>query len=308
MQRHAPTPPRALHLPDLPEVSVQQGGSGPGVGVDGLALGPPAAGTVGGPSSQPRQRASLGYRLRQALASYLPLLLMGLLAVSTGWLVKNTPQAPAAVADGPPRQDPDYTMTGFAITRFAPDGREQLRISGDVLRHYPLTDQLEIEGVRIRAYAPDGRITDASARRALSNADGSEVQLLGGARVVSQLGGAAGGASGATSGGAAGADTLEVSGEFLHAFLRFERLRSHLPVQVRRAGSDTRAGGLDYDHLARQLRLLGPVRMTLRPGSGPPLGPAALAAPAAAAPAVAAAATATPVTATPVIATPKTPP
>ena len=251
MQRHAPTPPRALHLPDLPEVSVQ------------------LAGLAADPAGPLRPRASPGYRLRQALASYLPLLLMGLLAVSTGWLVKNTPQAPAAAADGPARQDPDYTMTGFAITRFAPDGREQLRISGEVLRHYPLTDQLEIEGVRIRAYAPDGRITDASARRALSNADGSEVQLLGSARVVSQLGG-----TGAT-GGAAGADALEVQGEFLHAFLRFERLRSHLPVQVRRAGSDTRAGGLDYDHLARQLRLLGPVRMTLRPGLGTVLsGPA----------------------------------
>ncbi len=278
---------------------MQLGGSGPGAGVDGIALGPPAPGAAGDPSGLPRQRAPRGYRLRQALASYLPLLLMGLLAVSTGWLVKNTPQAPAAVADGPPRQDPDYTMTGFAITRFAPDGREQLRISGDVLRHYPLTDQLEIEGVRIRAYAPDGRITDASARRALSNADGSEVQLLGGARVVSQLGGTSGGASGGTSGGtsgaATGADTLEVQGEFLHAFLRFERLRSHLPVQVRRAGSDTRAGGLDYDHLARQLQLLGPVRMTLRPGSGPALvGPAALAAQAA--PAVATAVTATPTT------------
>lgn len=247
-----PTPTRALHLPDLPEVSVQ---------LPGLA--PDPAGPL-------RPRASPGYRLRQALVSYLPLLLMGLLAVSTGWLVKNTPQAPAPAVDGPPRQEPDYTMTGFSITRFAPDGREQLRISGDVLRHYPLTDQLEIEGVRIRAYAPDGRITDASARRALSNGDGSEVQLLGGARVVSQLGGGIGGtAGGAAAGDAAGADALEVHGEFLHAFLRFERLRSHLPVQVRRAGSDTRAGGLDYDHLARQLRLLGPVRMTLRPGTGP---------------------------------------
>ena len=262
----APTPPRALHLPDLPEVSVQLGGEAQSVGADGAALGPPAPGTPADASGRLRQPTSPGYRLRQALASYLPLLLMGLLAISTGWLVKNTPQAPAAAADGPPRPDPDYTMTGFSITRFAPDGREQLRISGDVMRHYPLTDRLEIDGVRIRAYAPDGRITDASARRALSNADGSEVQLLGGARVVSQLGatGAAGGA-----GAAAGADALEVQGEFLHAFLRFERLRSHLPVQVRRAGSDTRAGGLDYDHLARQLQLLGPVRMTLRPGPGP---------------------------------------
>ena len=142
-------------------------------------------------------------------------------------------------------------MTGFAITRFAPDGQVSLRIAGDVLRHYPATDRLEIDGVRIHATAPDGRTTHATARHALANGDGSEIQLLGGAQVVSQL---------------QGADTLEIQGEFLHAFLRFERLRSHLPVQVRHGGTDARAGGLDYDNLQRQLTLKGPVRATLVPG------------------------------------------
>jgi lipopolysaccharide export system protein LptC len=142
-------------------------------------------------------------------------------------------------------------MTRFSISRFAPDGREVLRIAGDVLRHFPATDQLEIEGVTIHAIAPDGRITDASARRALANGDASEVQLLGAAQVTSQID---------------ASDRLQVQSEFLHAFLSFERLRSHLPVQVQRAGSDTRAAGLEYDHPARRLTLLGPVRATLQPG------------------------------------------
>lgn len=249
-------PPRALHLPDLPEMAVQ-------IGDGGLTLG---LADAQGPGPGPRPAPSLGYRLRQGLSSYLPLLLMGLLAMSTGWLVKNTPQAPGVAADGPPRQTPDYTMTNFSITRFAADGQEVLRIAGDALRHYPLTDRLEIDGVRIHATAPDGRTTDASARRALSNGDGSEVQLLGGAQVTSQL---------------KGADTLNLQGEFFHAFVRFERLRSHLPVLVRRGGTETRAGGLEYDHLAQQLKLLGPVRSTLLPGrrsSAPEAQPGALAA------------------------------
>jgi lipopolysaccharide export system protein LptC len=62
-----------------------------------------------------------------------------------------------------------------------------------------------------------------------------------------------------------GGERLEVRGEFLHAFLRFERLRSHLPVQVRHGGTDARAGGLDYDNLQRQLTLNGPVRATVLP-------------------------------------------
>jgi lipopolysaccharide export system protein LptC len=223
------TPPPELHLPDLPEVSVQLGGAPP-------------------PSQRPAQ--SWRYRVLQALSSYLPLLLMALLAGSTWWLIKHTPTTAPTSAEALARPDPDYTMTGFSISRFGPDGREVLRIAGDVLRHYPVTDRLEIEGARIHATAPDGRITDASARRALANGDGSEVQLIGGAQVTSQL---------------QGADMLHIDGEFLHAFLRFEQLRSHLPVRVLRGGTEAHAGGMAYDNLLRQLQLSGPVRVTLAP-------------------------------------------
>jgi len=223
-----------LHLPDLPEVSVQ--------------LGLPEA--AGAPGQPVRARQPLGRRILQGLSSYLPLLLMAVLAAGTWWLVRNTPGMPGARAPAPPSQTPDYTMTGFAITRFAPDGQVALRIAGDMLRHFPATDRLEIDGVRIRATAPDGRITDATARQAVANADGSEIQLLGSAEVVSQL---------------PGGQRLEVRGEFLHAFLRFERLRSHLPVLVRHGGTEARAGGLDYDNLQRQLTLAGPVRATVQP-------------------------------------------
>ena len=243
---HSPRP--ELHLPDLPDISVQLGL--PALLPDGPAdeppIGPPGAGPV------PRPPLSWGYRLRQALSSYLPLLMMLLLAVSTWWLIKHTPQAAGPAAAAAPREAPDYTMTGFTITRFAPDGRVVLRIAGDALRHFPATDRLEIEGVRIHAIAPDGRTTDATARRALANGDGSEVQLLGGAKVISQI---------------EGAEPLEVEGEFLHAFLRFERLRSHLPVRVRQGGTDARANGLDYDNVQQLLQLDGPVRATLRPGA-----------------------------------------
>jgi len=234
--------PPELHLPDLPEIAVQLGASGLGAPVapDALERGQAA-----------RPAWSWGYRLRQGLSTYLPLLLMGLLAASTWWLVKNTPQGDALAGEKPARELPDYTMTGFSITRFSPDGRVVLRIAGDALRHFPTTDQLEIEGVRIHAIAPDGRTTDATARRALANGDGSEVQLLGGARVISQLD---------------GAEVLELQGEFLHAFLRFERIRSHLPVRLRHGGTETRAGGVEYDHLQQLLQLSGPVRATVQPG------------------------------------------
>ncbi len=222
-----------LHLPDLPEVPI--------------SLGP-------APGAAPHAPTPWHLLLRDALSSYLPLLLMAALALATWWLVKNSPQ-PARVQ--PPRSvtsEPDYTMRQFAIERFDAGGRLKLRIEGAQLRHFPDSDRIEIESATIRAYAPDGRVTLATARRALGNGDGSEIQLLGGAEVTAQD---------------AGGVPLVMRGEFLHAFLVTERIRSHLPVLVRQGGSELRAAGLEYDHTTRRLDLKGPLRAVLTPRAPP---------------------------------------
>lgn len=218
-----------LHLPDLPEVPI--------------TLGPARSAT-------PRPRLPWHLRLRDVLSAYLPLLLMTLLALFTWWLVKNTPSAPPVTEQAPPRHEPDYTMSQFALERFDAAGRLKIRIEGAQMRHFPDTDRIEIDGVQIRAIAPDGRVTLASAQRALSNGDGSEVQLLGGAQVSSSD---------------ASGRPLLVKSEFLHAFLVAEKLRSHLPVQVTLGAAELWSAGLDYDHGARRLELQGPVRAVLPP-------------------------------------------
>jgi lipopolysaccharide export system protein LptC len=216
-----------LHLPDLPEVPI--------------SLGP-----VAGAPARPAVPWHL--RLRDGLSSYLPLLLLALLALATWWLAKNSPRGVAAPAERPLSTEPDYTMNQFALERFDAAGRLKLRIEGASLRHIPATDRIEIDEVQISAYAPDGSVTLAHARRALGNGDGSELQLLGGAEV--------------TSPGAAGGD-LVMRSEFLHAFTALERIKSHLPVLVRQGGTEMTAAGLDYDHGARLLELKGPLRIVL---------------------------------------------
>ena len=227
--------PVELHLPDLPEVPLSLGAGD----------GPPAA-----PSAAGRGRTPWHIRLREALSAYLPLLLMLLIALATWWLVKNTP-VPALPA--PPqavRSEPDYTMRGFALERFDASGRLVMRIEGDLLRHFPDSQRIEIDEARIRAFAADGRETLAIARRALGNADGSEMQLQGGAEVTSR--------------DAAGTPIF-IRSEFLHVFLVSERVRSHLPVLVRFGATELSAGGIDYDNAARKLDFKGPVRATLAP-------------------------------------------
>ena len=224
-----------LHLPDLPEVPISLGPLRPAL---------------------ERRRAPWHYRLHELLSSYLPLLLMLLLALATWWLAKNSPQAGGPVPEAPPRSEPDYTMTRFALERFDAQGKLKLRVEGAKMHHYPDTDRIEIDEVQIRSIAPDGRVTLASARHALANGDGSEVQLTGAAEVNSE--------------DARGAPLLMRS-EFLHAFLWAERVNSHLPVVVQYGGTEVRAAGLDYEHAAQKLELKGPTRSTLEPKRARPL-------------------------------------
>jgi len=197
-------------------------------------------------------RVPWGWRLRELVTGYLPLLLMLLLALATWWLVKNTPRLEEARGPVIPRHVPDYTMQRFALQRFGPDGRLSVRIEGEQLRHYPDTDTLEVDTVRIHSVGADGRTTDATARQALANGDGSEVQLLGGAHVQSRRG---------------DEEPIEFEGEFLHAFLRAEKLRSHLPVQVRHGNNVVVAQGLEYDNLTRQAQLKGRVQAHFAPAA-----------------------------------------
>jgi lipopolysaccharide export system protein LptC len=216
--------------------------------VEGLgALGPPPAAAV------ERRRVRLPWHLRllELLTGYLPVLLMVLLALGTWWLVKNTPLPETERPAQAPRHEPDYTMSDFRVQRFGANGAMRVQIEGERMRHYPDNDTLEIDHPRIRAVAADGRITRATAQRALSNGDGSEVQLIGAAQVVREALGPQ--------------EAIEFRGEFLHAFLDSEKVRSHLPVVVRRGATELRADGMEYDNLARVVDLKGRTRAVFEP-------------------------------------------
>ncbi len=190
-------------------------------------------------------------RLAATVGAYMPLFVMALLAIGTWWLVKNTPLAESVGVQAPLRHEPDYTMRNFMVQRFGPDGALRTQIEGDVAMHFPDTDTLEIENPRVRAIDPHGNVTLASAARALANGDGSEVQLLGGAHVVREA--------------TPREEAIDFRGEFLHLFVNTERVRSHLPVVVKQGRTEIRAGGMEYDHLARVVDLRGRVSAVFAP-------------------------------------------
>lgn len=205
-------------------------------------------------------------RLWDRVSLYLPVLLMGLLALGSFWLVRNAPKLQAPQAERPARHEPDYYMKDFSVKTFDGTGRLQSDVQGTLARHYPDTDTLEIDQPHMRSISPQGRITVATANRGLSNADGSEVQLFGNA-VVTRL--PMKGPNGAM------LPQLRFEGEFLHAWTQDERVRSHLPVVLTRGSDRFTADSMDYDNMEQIAHLKGRVHGILIPGAAATAAPKA---------------------------------
>ncbi len=194
----------------------------------------------------PPVSATASWRVRtlEKISAYLPFLLMALIGGASWWLVRSSGLVEAPRAQAPSKHEPDYTMTGFVIQRFGPDGAMRTQIEGERLRHYPDDDTLEIDRARFRAVSGNGVVTLASADRAVSNGDGSELQLHDHAQVLRPA--------------TATQPALEFRSDFLHAFRNIERVKSNLPVTVTHGSAVFRASGMDYDNLARTLDFNGP--------------------------------------------------
>jgi len=195
-------------------------------------------------------------RVWDRVSIYLPIVLMGALALGTYWLVRNSPIFATQEAAQAARHDVDYYMRKFTIKSFDELGTLRSEIKGIEGRHYADTDTLEIDQPRIRSISDQGRHVTSTSNRALSNGDGSEVQLFGDARVVREPVVGVGGEV---------MPRLEFSGEFLHAYVNEERVKSHLPVVLTR-GSDQFSGDtFAYNNVTGIAELKGRVKGLMVP-------------------------------------------
>jgi lipopolysaccharide export system protein LptC len=189
---------------------------------------------------------------------YLPIIVTAAVALGTYWLVRNAPKLLEPAAKVAPTHEPDYFMREFVIKNFLPNGDLRSELHGKEGRHYPDTDTMEVDQVRMRSISPQGLTTRATANRGLSNSDGSEIQLFGNAVVIRD-----------PSMGPNGKPTprLEFRGDFLHAFLDTERVTSNKPVTLIRDNDQFTADTLDYDNLSGVANLSGRVRGVLVPAA-----------------------------------------
>lgn len=217
-----------LNLPDLPEVP--------------LRLGPvPDAGGNG-----PGMRAhSWLDRLRERALGSLPLLLMALLAVLTGWLVKHAGvQAPAPIK-AVQHSGPDFTMKGFEVRRYARDGQLHTVLRGQQLSHFGDQQRLEITGLTLRIHDEQGQRLWAQAQTATAREDLAQVELTGGAHLRAR---------------AVDARELDIDSHTLRLTQSHQRISTDLPVRVRWGAQEVRSAGMNLDAQQGLLTLEGPVR------------------------------------------------
>jgi lipopolysaccharide export system protein LptC len=181
---------------------------------------------------------------------------MSVLALGSYWLVRTAQPVIAPPAVNAHVHVPDYFMETFSTKSFDKDGRLHAELVGSAAHHYPDTQWTELETIALRSRDVQGRQTTASATRGLTNEDASELQLMGNAIVVRDM------QAPALAGPAPG---MEFRGEFLHIITKDERVKSHLPVELRRGADRFTADGMDYDNVTRVVQLSGRVHASLVP-------------------------------------------
>lgn len=191
---------------------------------------------------------------------YVPLAFMVVLALGSYWLVRI---APASSGPAPKRAEshaPDYFMNELSVRAYDAAGRVRTEVLGDKARHFPDTQFLEIDNIRIRSVDAQGRLTTATAMQGITNEDTSEVQLIGNAVVVREA---------QTELPGKPIPRMEYRGEFLHAFMNLERVKSHKPVELIRGSDRFSADALDFDNVESILEMQGRVRGSLAAPQSP---------------------------------------
>lgn len=201
---------------------------------------------------------STSRRLADGISIYLPVLLLGVLALGSYWLLRVTP-APMVVPEAAPvRHETDYFMRNFRVQTFEPTGQLKSELMGREIRHFPDNDTLEVDQVRLHTHDAARRLTVVTAQRALSNGDGSEVQFFGDARVVRE---------GFRDAAGQAVPRFELRSDFLHVIQDTERIVTPKPVEILRGADRFTADAMEYDNLNRVVELRGRVVGVMVPGN-----------------------------------------
>ncbi len=190
-----------------------------------------------------------------------PLVLAGVLAGFTWWLVVSSPDvSQGARPPEPDRGTPDYELAHARLARFDAQGRLEAVIDGDRMRHYPVTQTVQIDAMQLALRHPDGRRVLAQAREGEWSEEQGLASLSGAADVRLADVGVLLPAQASDVGERGEAGVTRILGERLDLDTRARVLTSQQPVTVRREGSTVRAQTLRHNEPAGLTDLGGRVQ------------------------------------------------
>ncbi len=190
----------------------------------------------------------------ERLTIYLPLLLMGLLALASYWLLQATPGAPVPGPERTEVHQPHHVMQGFLVRTHGPGGVLNTEVLGSEARLFPDDGSMEVDNPRVRSFSPDGVLTTLAANQGWSNKANDEFVLRGDARVVRQS---------ATLANGQRLAQLEFQGQHMRVFTAQHRVVSDEPVLLLRGADRITANRLVYNDEQRVAVLTGRVRAQL---------------------------------------------
>lgn len=196
-------------------------------------------------------------RLWEVASIYLPVVLMGVLALATYWMVQRTPvfvePNPASKAQV---HEVDFFMRGAVIRSYGQDGRLINQLRGQEIRHYGDDKTLEVDRPLFWSKDELGRVVTATAQHGWVRDDGSLLKLQGDAVVIREPWKDPEGKW---------VPRQEMRGEFLIVDSQQESLESPQPAEIF-SGQDRFSGDtLTYDRKTGVAEFKGRVRATLVP-------------------------------------------
>lgn len=199
------------------------------------------------------------------MLTYVPVIVMALLAAATWWLVEITPTAPEVVEAVEARQEPDYIVDEFMAERFDASGALRSWMTGDQVRRYPAANRIAVDQVNMMTTEIG---TDEQQAQPVLGTPGLEfyrttaiadkgfllnnneiIELRDNAYVTRQPLNAQG-----------DAEKVEFRGDELRILVSEDRMVSNKPVDITQDGTRFIADRMIYHNAANTLEMLGDVR------------------------------------------------
>jgi lipopolysaccharide export system protein LptC len=198
-----------------------------------------------------------GWRRRlETAVAFIPMVLLATLLWASVWLVRNAPIASLEIQATTASHEPDYFAQNFTLKTYSITGELKSFLKGKSSVHFPDTLTHLIEQPVVHSVSQSGRVTTATAKRSLSNEDGSEIQLIGQAVVHKQA-------------LSAQEQAMTLRSDFIHFFANTDSLITYAPVNIERGDSRFKALNLKADNLNQRFQLQGQVKAVLVPRKRP---------------------------------------